>query len=1137
MKILLIEDNAGDARLIQEMLSEVKDFPFELEWCDRLSKGLACLARERVGVVLLDLTLPDSQGLDTFEHVAHHAPGVPIIVLTILADEMTGLKAVEKGAQDYLFKGGVDGHLLVRSIRYATGRKQVEEALWVSHRFLEISNRHTEMNPLLQECVAEIKRFTGCDAVGIRIIDEEGDIPYRAYDGFSRDSLWHQESCQPDRPLSNRPLSIKSDQCMCIKVMKGESESPCYSESPFYTEGGSFFINNATLFLATFSEKEKGKTHTLIYNQEGYESVALIPIRLDKQTLGVIHVADHQEGMLPRRTVKILEEVSLQLSTAIQRVQLEEIRRKNERALAESEERYRSFVQNFHGIAFRGDMNFSPLFLHGDVEAITGYTEDEFTAGLVRWDQIVHPADLPGFYEKEEEIHSRRDYSGEREYRIIRKDGQVRWIHESVQNICDYSGSPIMVQGAIYDITERKRVEEEVNKYRFHLEELVKERTSQLTAANEQLQQEIGERKQAEGTAKLAYAELNQIFKAAVDGMCVISKELKILRVNETFCTLFGLGRGEVIGKNCSEVFPQDLCHTISCPVALVLKGEDRFETDVEIDHKDGHKVFCILSAIPFRSPNGELIGIVENFKDITERKRMEDELQRAQRLESLGVLAGGIAHDFNNILGSIIGSFSLLKLHARAGDRFFDWLTKAEKAAFRARDLTQQLLTFSKGGRAPAKKTISISELLEETVSFSSRGSKVKCEFAMPDNLWPVEADVGQISQVINNLTINAIEAMPRGGTISIHAENVVINGDGDRGRVSEGGGVRAIEVRDEGIGVRNDVIGASYGVRDDVIGVRNDAIGASYGVRDEGIGVRNDVIGARYGVKDEESGASRASGEESGAGYEVRDERGRASYGTSRARGEESRAADERGGASYLVSRARAGLPLEEGRYVKISIQDQGIGIPRENLQRVFDPYFTTKQTGTGLGLANSYSIIKKHGGYITAESEVGVGTTFHIYLPASEQELFAVKEIVEEGFLPGQGKILFMDDQQTIRDMVGEMLMDLGYEVEFAREGSEAIELYEQAQKSGQAFDAVILDLTVPGGMGGQEAIRRLHEIDPAIKAIVSSGYSNDQIMTEYREHGFCGAIAKPYEIKELARVLSKALMGTEGPCLKG
>jgi len=1029
MKILLIEDNPGDARLIREMLSEVKDFSFDLEWCDRLSSGLDCLAREGVEVVLLDLTLPDSQGLDTFGHVAHHAPGVPIIVLTILADEMIGLKAVEKGAQDYLFKGQVDGPLLVRSIRYATGRKQVEEALWVSHRFLEISNRHTEMTPLLQECMAEIKRFTGCAAVGIRILDEEGNIPYHAYDGFSIEPLWRreplQESCQ-----SERPLSIKSDQCMCIKVLKEETDP----ESPFYTEGGSFFMNNATSFLTTVSEKEKGQTRALIYNQEGYESVALIPIRLARQILGVIHVADHQESMVPLRTVKILEEVALQLATAIQRVQLEEMRKKNEKALIESEERYRSFVQNFHGIAFRSDANFAPLFLHGDVEDITGYTEDEFTNGHMRWDQIIYPDDLPGFYQGTEEVCSKPGYSGEKEYRIIRKDGQMRWIYESVQNICDYSGRPTMIQGAIYDITERKRAEEELNKYRFHLEELVKERTSQLIAANEQLQEEISERKQAEGVAKLAYVELNQTFKAAVDGMCVISKELKILRVNETFCTLFGLCRDEAIGKNCYEVFPKALCHTISCPMALILNGEERFESDAEIDHKDGHKISCILTAIPFRSLDGELIGMVENFKDITERKRMEDELQKAQRLESLGILAGGIAHDFNNILSSIIGSFSLLKLHARAGDRFFDWLTKAEKAAFQARDLTQQLLTFSKGGGAPTKKITSISKLLEETVSFSSRGSRVRCEFAIPDNLWPVEVDEGQISQVINNLIINAIDAMPRGGTISIHAENTVIDGDNGRGREGNNGAIDTVS--------------------------------------------------------------------------SVRD----------------------------VVSRAREGLPLEEGMYVKISIQDQGIGIPGEYLQRIFDPYFTTKQTGTGLGLANSYSIIKKHGGYITAESEVGVGTTFRIYLPASGKELFVVEDIVEEVFLPGQGRILFMDDQQGIRDMVGEMLVDLGYEVEFAREGSEAVNLYEQAKKSGQTFDAVILDLTVPGGMGGQETIQMLREIDPKIKAIVSSGYSNDQIMSEYQEYGFCGAIAKPYEIKELARTLSKVLMGTEGPCLK-
>ncbi|MEW5803438.1 MAG: PAS domain S-box protein [bacterium] len=988
MKILLIEDNPGDARLIREMLSEVKDFSFDLEWCDRLSCGLASLERESVEVILLDLTLPDSDGLDTFDQVSHHAQGVPIIVLTILTNEMTGLEAVEKGAQDYLFKGQVDGHLLVRSIRYATGRKQVEEALWVSHRFLEISNRNTEMAPLLREYVGEIRQFTGCEAVGIRILSNEGTIPYQAGEGFS-----------PDFYQSKSLLSIKTDQCLCTKIIKGERHLP------FSTENGSFFLNHASRSLAEMSEKER-KQNLIICTQEGHESIALVPVLVTERILGIIHVADHREDMVPLRKVRILEKAALQLGTAIQRVYLEETRRKNERALRESEERYRSFVQNFHGIAYRSDMSLTPLFVHGNVEAITGYTENEFIVGHMRWDQIIHPDDVSRIYEDSEQIRSKPGYSGEREYRIIRKNGQVRWIHENVQNICDHAGNPVLVQGAMYDITERKWVEEELQKYRFHLEDLVKERTMQLTAANERLRQEITERKQAERAVRLAYAELDQIFNVSVDGMCVISKDLTVLRVNETFCALFGLNREEATGRNCNEVFLHDLCHSLSCPLSLILGGENSFESDLEIEQKDGRKISCILTAIPFYSPDGELIGIVENLRDITERKRMEDELQKVQRLESLGVLAGGIAHDFNNILGSVIGSFSLLKLHARKEEKFSGLLARAEKAALQAKDLTQQLLTFSKGGGAPAKKTISISKTLDDAVCFALRGSRVRAEFSIPDTLWPVEVDEGQICQVFNNLIINAIEAMPQGGIVGIHAENAVIN----TGRASES-------------------------------------------------------------------------------------------------------------------------LPLKEGRYVKISIHDQGVGILKEHLQRIFDPYFTTKKTGTGLGLANSYTIIKKHGGYITAESEPGAGTTFHIYLPASNKEFFVVKDIVDEGLLPGHGKILFMDDQKSIREMVGEMLVDLGYEVEFAREGSEAIKLYQEAKKAGHPFDAVILDLTVPGGMGGQETIDRLRETDPKIKAIVSSGYSNDPVIAGYQEYGFCGAIGKPYEIKELARVLSRTLMGTE------
>jgi CheY-like chemotaxis protein len=306
--------------------------------------------------------------------------------------------------------------------------------------------------------------------------------------------------------------------------------------------------------------------------------------------------------------------------------------------------------------------------------------------------------------------------------------------------------------------------------------------------------------------------------------------------------------------------------------------------------------------------------------------------------------------------------------------------------------------------------KVASIPELVKEVVNFSLRGSNVRCEFDLPDNLWPVEVDTGQISQVINNLIINASQAMPEGGIIRLCAENIIL-GSND-----------------------ND----------------ND----------------NDIV------------------------------------------------------------------LLKEGKYIKISVKDQGIGIPKEHLSKIFDPYFTTKETGSGLGLAISYSIIKKHGGYITIESESGSGTTVYIYLPASEKDLFRVEHIVdEENLAAGRGKILLMDDQESLRNMVGEMLVYLGYEVVLAREGDEAIELYRKAKESGRDFDAVILDLTVPGGTGGKEAVQKLREIDPGVKAVVSSGYSYDPIMSEYKKYGFIGVVAKPYEVGELSKVLYKVIRGTK------
>jgi len=335
--------------------------------------------------------------------------------------------------------------------------------------------------------------------------------------------------------------------------------------------------------------------------------------------------------------------------------------------------------------------------------------------------------------------------------------------------------------------------------------------------------------------------------------------------------------------------------------------------------------------------------------------------------------------------------------MYAKEGDSVCERLVAAEKAVLRAKDLTEQLLTFSKGG-APVKKTASIADLIRDTANFAMRGSNTRHECRISHDLWPVEVDEGQISQVISNLLINANEAMPDGGIIHIRAENMTLS--------------------------------------------------------------------------------------------------------------------------------AQHGLPLPDGKYIHVTVKDHGVGISPDLISKIFDPYFTTKHAGSGLGLAISYSIVKNHGGHITVASELGVGTTFHVYLPASEKEV-PVKPAVKAIHPSGRGTILIMDDQKDVREIAGHLLKHLGYEVSTAKDGAEAVDLYRKAQEAGRPFDAIIMDLTIPGGMGGKEAIQKLLEIDPQVKAIVSSGYSTDPIMADFRRFGFSGVVSKPYEVAELSAALLEVL----------
>jgi two-component system cell cycle sensor histidine kinase/response regulator CckA len=516
---------------------------------------------------------------------------------------------------------------------------------------------------------------------------------------------------------------------------------------------------------------------------------------------------------------------------------------------------------------------------------------------------------------------------------------------------------------------------------------------------------DITDRKRAEEALAAEKERLAVTLQSIADGVIATNHQGRVSLLNAVAERLTGWTQQEAVSKPLSDLFTvihEKTGEPREDPVKQVLRTNLTVEmaTDTLLIARDGTERMIAYSASPMRDREGTTIGVVVVFRDITEMRRMEDEVLNAKRIESLGLLAGGIAHDFNNTLTAATGNLFLAKARAGADRDMLEMLIGAEKAIFQAKRLTRQLLAFSKGG-APIKETASLPELLRETVEFALSGSNVKCEFSIPQHLWAVEVDVAQISQVINNLVLNAAQAMPGGGVIKVSAENA--------------------------------------------------------------------------------------------------------------------KAAEERS------------LPLGEGKYVRISVEDSGVGIPREHFGRIFSPYFTTKPGGSGLGLATAYTIVSRHSGHITFESEPGVGTTFRVYLPASDKMIPEKKGEVQKP-IPGKGRILLMDDEQDVRNTTREVLRHLGYEVDLAREGMEAVEQYTAARKSDRPYDAVILDLTVAGGMGGKEAMARLLEVDPTTKALVSSGYSNDPVMANYRKHGFADVITKPYKGEELSEKLHRMLRGT-------
>ena len=542
-----------------------------------------------------------------------------------------------------------------------------------------------------------------------------------------------------------------------------------------------------------------------------------------------------------------------------------------------------------------------------------------------------------------------------------------------------------------------------LNQRNLNLEQKIESRVQDLRQTNQKLEIQIQKRKAIESALQKEKENLAVTLKSIHDGVIKTRIDGHIELVNREGLSILGLDEAFVLNRELSEIlrlFDSGTRQPIKDSFPQI---QNRLMAATEVREKfllqtqSRGMIFIDLSGSPVFDNHERQAGFVYVLRDIDHQTRVEEELFKAQKLESVGILAGGIAHDFNNSLSGILGNAQLAQIALAEGRQALPYVQGIEKAATSAKGLTQQLLTFSKGGE-PVKKVFNLKDDLSDMVVFCLRGTGTTARFDIAQDLLPVYADRDQIRQVVNNLTINAGQAMPHGGVITVSAQNKVLETDNP--------------------------------------------------------------------------------------------------------------------------------FQLSSGQFIQFSVSDTGSGIPHNLIDKIFDPFFTTKGNGTGLGLSTSYTIVEKHEGTIYVESEVGRGSDFHVLLPATSNAT-ETTELPVHDKNSGKAKILFMDDEPTILEFIGEMMPLLGHQVVLAQNGVDAIAAFKAAIHEGKPFDLVILDWIIPGGMGGEETIKAILEIDPDIKAFVSSGYSTQGVLANYKKFGFCGVLPKPYRLEELREMIALQL----------
>lgn len=632
-------------------------------------------------------------------------------------------------------------------------------------------------------------------------------------------------------------------------------------------------------------------------------------------------------------------------------------RRNAENAFRESEQRLRIIFETSQAGIIMVDEGGAITFANSRTAEMFGYPLEEVIGS--DYTRHLHPEqNLLGSNLMRQLISGETScVNTERRYR--RKDGSDFWGFLSGRRLETEDGRLLALVGFITDITDRKAAEEA--------------RVKALVFSE----------------ALLAQSPMGILVYDGETGGCV--------RANQAVAEITG-GSIEALERQNFREIVSWRANGLAALGDLVLADGQARPLEAELHTSFGKSFsgrFHLSRFFVEGKPHLLVIGhdITEEKRLDSENKRIEAQMLNMQKLESLGVLAGGIAHDFNNILTGIMGNISFAQMLVETEHRARAPLQKAEKASHRAAELAAQLLTFAKGGQ-PIKKAFSVKALASESLSLVLRGTNIKGILEIPDTI--IEADEGQISQAFNNLIINAVHAMPGGGTLLIKGEPL------------------------------------------------------------------------------------------------------------------------------NLAEKDRLGLQGES--YIRLSFIDEGCGIQEGDLKKIFDPYFTTKANGSGLGLASTHSIVARHGGLILASSTVGQGSTFTVYLPSTLRSLPEVTYEVDEA--PAEtngGSVLIMDDEEMIRDLAAAMLTELGYQVESCADGVEAVSRYREAMAAGAPFSAVIMDLTIPGGMGGKQAAEMILAMDPDARLIVSSGYSNDPVMAQHADAGFRATLLKPYTVSDIAQVL--------------